>query len=553
MQITVNNFRKIETAEVEVETLTVVGGFNEAGKTTLAQAAGLCLTGEHMLFGLPKKDAKKLVRNGAKGAAVSIAGEQGSCSISYPAAEVKSKGHPPRASRIAVGFDKLTHMPKRDAAMYVAETLNAFPNKEDLDAVLVPIMGEEYAENTWSTIIQQGWEAAHSHVMEEGRMLKAEWKTVTGDTYGVRKAEVWSPESFTPDMEVCSIEDLEKAVQTEQQLLEEAIAANAVTESHIQSLRQQVEQLPSLKKRYDELGDVLKGLQAQEQGLRDEISTIEIVRQSGSEMTCPECGSTICLNLSDGTPVLEKIAEDDGKAETEEQKLEVLRTELNDVLGKISKSSSEYAEVKQKGQAAKRAKEEVDSLPEDSGSGSDSVVQQHRGRVDVATRRLSDFRSWKRAEEIHQKILKIVEVAKELAPEGLRQRKMGEALEDFNTSRLLPLCEKFGIRPVSIDLNMDVFLGTDVYMLLSESAKFRVDCVLQVAFAGLDGSEMVIIDGADIIVGKDRGGLAAMLLSSPIPALLCMSLSKPSSIPNLSKVGGKAYWMESSVAQEVEQ
>ena len=95
------------------------------------------------------------------------------------------------------------------------------------------------------------------------------------------------------------------------------------------------------------------------------------------------------------------------------------------------------------------------------------------------------------------------------------------------------------------------------YPLLSKSEQYRVRAVFQVAMAIIDGSDLVVLDEADILDGPTRSGLFKMLDAATqegLAALVCMTLSRRDQAPDLAAIGlGRSYWLEAGVAEPIGQ
>jgi hypothetical protein len=61
---------------------------------------------------------------------------------------------------------------------------------------------------------------------------------------------------------------------------------------------------------------------------------------------------------------------------------------------------------------------------------------------------------------------------------------------------------------------------------------------LQLAIAKIENSDLIIIDGADILDQGARGRLLQAVRSIGIPTIICMTLNKPDMAPNLAAAGG---------------
>jgi hypothetical protein len=61
---------------------------------------------------------------------------------------------------------------------------------------------------------------------------------------------------------------------------------------------------------------------------------------------------------------------------------------------------------------------------------------------------------------------------------------------------------------------------------------------------------MVVLDAADVLDGTTRSGLFDMLDEAGLPALVALTLSRPSQCPDLAEAGlGQSYWLSSGIAR----
>ena len=110
------------------------------------------------------------------------------------------------------------------------------------------------------------------------------------------------------------------------------------------------------------------------------------------------------------------------------------------------------------------------------------------------------------------------------------------------------LCDAAEWKDVAVDPAMTLTYGGRPYALLSTSEQYRVRAVLAVAMARLDGSDLVVIDAADVLDGETRSGLFAMLEEAELAALVCMTLTRRGQCPDLAELGlGCSYWIEAGV------
>jgi DNA repair exonuclease SbcCD ATPase subunit len=145
------------------------------------------------------------------------------------------------------------------------------------------------------------------------------------------------------------------------------------------------------------------------------------------------------------------------------------------------------------------------------------------------------------AYEIAKKITKLVAIVNALAPEGIKAEKLREKLSLFN-KKLLDICKTTLWKTVEVKENLDIYYGSRRYgILLSDSERYRVNIALQVAIADFDKSDVIVIDGADILDADGRNGLVKLLKKRL--ALVCMTIPNREIMPDFSAVGGNSYWI----------
>jgi hypothetical protein len=108
------------------------------------------------------------------------------------------------------------------------------------------------------------------------------------------------------------------------------------------------------------------------------------------------------------------------------------------------------------------------------------------------------------------------------------------------------------VKRVAIEDDMAVTYGERMYASLSRGEQLRVKAVLQVAFADLTSTPLIVIDDLDSITPQDRPGLFKMLAYAKQPALVAMLNKGSDTVPALGKAGlGTSYWIEDGELQEI--
>jgi len=227
--------------------------------------------------------------------------------------------------------------------------------------------------------------------------------------------------------------------------------------------------------------------------------------------------------------------------------------ELRAALKEVTELRDEGQRVVGSAQAALRdaeaAKERLAGLPETTAT--EEEVNRYREGVRLAEERLHVWQSKSEADRIAARVELNQRIVAVLSPTGVRQAKLTTKFEEFN-ARLKSICEMARWKPIEIDKELDTSYGGWQYRLLSESAKYRVRAVFQVAMAQIDGSNLLAFDGADILdagepingLARGRQGLLRLLATLKMPALVCMT-ERRQRLPDLMAMGlGRSYWID---------
>ena len=105
-KLTIQNFRGIKKAVLELATITLIAGINGAGKTSIVQALAALLAGEQLPSWCLKKNAGDMVNDNAKAGMIAIENEDYSASIIYPAVSAKARGRLPFVSMVAAQHER---------------------------------------------------------------------------------------------------------------------------------------------------------------------------------------------------------------------------------------------------------------------------------------------------------------------------------------------------------------------------------------------------------------------------------------------------------------
>lgn len=547
MKLTINNYRGIESAEIEMDKITLVAGPNAAGKTSVAQALTSLVTGNVLpLPELIKSDAGMLIRTGAAPSEISLMDEEGESVITYPKAELSTKGEPMSASEVACGVQSVATMPAKARSEYLADLLGTAPTKEALLAALAAIDAKpEHGEKLWETIEIEGWDGAWAKTKEKGAGQKGAWQEVTGgENYGKTKAESWLPEGWTTDLDGASEESLTAKVVETREYAEAAVAVVAVDADLRERLEKEAKEVATLQKREAEAGKAVLEVQKKIDEAVGKQAGLPKPQSDEKTTPCPECDAPVVIQGD----ILVKPAVPNEKENAKREKALVAAAEV------IKNNQKAYDDLmvtlngfRHRLADAINATSELNDLPAgDAKAQSTESIEATRSAVDAAERALDAFTRKTRAHALHGSIVLNTAVVALLAPGGLRKDALESALGAFNKG-LVAYSEDATWPTVHMADDLSITYDGRPLMLCSMSEQYRARVILQLACAEIDGSDVVVIDGADILDKGGRNGLFRVLSCEEYTVLVCMTIPDKEDMPDLQAWSyGNSYWLERS-------
>lgn len=558
MEIFVRSYKRIATADLSFHGICLIGGKNEAGKSSLAEAIRAAITGEGIaLEALGERltkahHAPALVRWGAdKGNAV-VRIETGAVSMTWPKCDYASEGaKPPRASRIAAGLDSLARMRPEERAKFLVELLKAMPTKGELLAELVEQKigrPDDVANYVWDVISRDGWDAplkkgtdgketggALSLAKAKGATRKGQFREVTGENWGSDKGADWAPQGWNPKWDALSIDQADAGISVIRNEVEAFDKAAGANEATIAGWRAAAASLPELEAAVlpspDDLGKA--------------VITAEVVRAALPTATdgedigqpCPHCQGMLVPVPGKSPPWRAASTKKLTAAE-----LKKVRLAIADADGTVANARDAYqgcnAKLRQHEAALQAARAAVEKLKDVPETGADRAEERQKlaERLTKATEVGQMIRKRIRACEIDGQIRENQRLVAILEPDGLRQRKLGQSLATFN-DLLGDLSAAMGCRRTGITDEMGIDVGSPhegaevAYWQMSASQQFRTRILLQVAVAMFDGSDLVVIDND---VDQDRAwlrGTLKMLGKIGIAAVITLRADGPDEVP----------------------
>lgn len=547
MQLTIRNFRGIKSAEIALAPIALVAGPNMAGKSSIAQALAALLLGDPVpLDGLKKSQAAAMIHAGAeKGSITLTGGAEWSATIAYPGAKLQTEGTPPSASRMACGLDSLVWMEPKARADALLGLLKALPTRKDLDAALskLPV---EMTGTLWERIESEGWDGAHAHAKKTGATLKGQWLEVTGEQYGSQKAQSWLPAEWEPDLAGAGEETLNALLVQERDSLEAIIATAAISTAERERLQAKAAGLAQARDAHATATKVHKEAGA---ALEKALTALEALPKpvdGKPTMECPHCGRPVEVVAG---ALIAAVPFDEAANIARAQAINEARIPVQEIGLTVREYGAKVDQTARDLESCKAAAAELAAAPAEAPA---ADIEAARAAVLHAEKRLGAYRAKTRADKLAASVAVNAEVVALLAPDGLRLAKMQSAIGDFNDS-LSELCALAGWYEVEVEHDLTITFGGRSYGMLGSrgSERYRTRLVLQVACALCDGSSAVIVDGADVLVGKaDRNGLMRMLLEGwKGSALVTLAMPARDAMPALSSPVGRSYWIEGGIIE----
>ncbi len=556
----VRGFRGAERCDIVIDPVCLAAGLNYAGKSSLAQAVAAAVCGTPVPYFkaskpdkplLSKTDSKELVRGGMDQGSVEISVDgKVACSVKWPDLSIEGDGRV-QCSKFAAGLLNVIDLDDGDRQKFFAGLLQAMPTPDDLRLALmeaIPELGDDnsgaHLKKLLDMVNVSGWDASHTHAKETGSRLKGQWEAHSQERYGSAKAEGWRPKEWRPDLAEKTLEAIGTECTAAEEKWQQAVAQRAVDGAELEALTLAANDEAAAHDAYTAAKDV-----DDTAGKKVAERKVKIAQSQVPEaLACPHCGGLVEVHQDlSGVKLTEATMGPDERASA----LAKLKAD-QDILVRLEQArvgtSASLAEARRRYEGVKGATEKLKTARERKG-GQDAV--------DVALDLVNGLKKDKAMIEAVQQCArlynliqanqKIVDV---LAPEGLRRQKLVRALAKFNQKFLAVLCQEASYPAVTLDNELEVLYGGRRHFLLSDSEKYRVKAVLQLAIALYDKSPLVICDGADILDAAGRNGLFAMAQScESVSFLICMTMADRKKVPDLAKAGmGESYWIEDGIA-----
>lgn len=542
MELKVRNFRGIERADIPLAGIQLICGLNNAGKTSIIQAAQAVLAGIEMPGDRAKKDADKLVRDGQSEARAELVANGNSLRVQWP--NPKLDGTSPICSRFAVGAPKKNFetASKREKALFLTHLLDSDPTDQEISDELTD---KTVTDATIKVVIDDiravGWEGALEKHKEEGIKLKGEFRAITGVNYKQDTAN-WRPERLTTELEEMDAEKLASRAKKARAEYEAALKADAISEAEKEELEKTAADYDVLVHQHDEMEANRAALLAEIAEAEKNLPKVP-TKLADSKHKCPKCAAE--LVFLDGAL---KAAAEAGTKEELQKALEKQKAERANIDGKRQSAEALHGEMIRTQIDIKEAHAAREALATKQ-VGEKPDVEGAAAKLNDANLDIDAQEAYEKAQRTRRKIETQAIIVKALQPEGLRAAALYKAVEKFN-QRLESLSKAAGWHfAVRLDHELDLCYAGRAFPEMAESEQYKCLVTLQAAIAELDKSQVLVIDRADLLAKDGRKGLMKLLKHMDRPAIVAMTYNQKEDVPDLAAAGlGARWWVEDGKA-----
>lgn len=580
-QINVQNFQGLRSASMTLPaSVALVTGMNGAGKSSLRDAIAMAISGKPTRV-TKKKDFSDLVTEGSKTGSIQLAFADGR----------RSEVLLPEGKTNFFGSDKFESVEKARAAMaYVLDpALFAMAEEDDRRQLLFTLTGcgasaDEVQKRLAARgadhdkveavlpLLRVGFPAAEKDAKTRATEAKGAWRAVTGETYGDKKAASWKAEK--PVVEEGTILHAENDLDA----IDGDIAATQQRLGELQATfkaqQGRANQIATLEEQANRLERIQQKLAADKAELAEwEAKVADTQAKSSGQQVeahheCPHCQGLLQIK---GQGLAAKLVPYEMPASSSDEGLAAYLpsyTQARDLCARaVENGKRDLA-------AAQRADAQLKALEEGAGAlVAEADIHAAAQKVDALKSRrkqvaadLETVRSQVRAATEadkktaaatchHADVQAWSLIADALAPDGIPGEILADALRPVN-DLLFEYAKLAEWARVQLSSDMDITADGRLYGLLSESERWRADCLLALVVAKLSGLKLVVLDRFDVLDLPGRSDLIALLdelayAGDLDSAVVCGTLKQaPANLPETMQ----AFWVEGgevvSVAKE---
>lgn len=575
LKIEAHNVIGLQRAEIVCgQPITLIAGDNEAGKSSLVDAASLALDGKPRRVKL-KKELGELLHNGAKKGSVTLYGANEEILGRF---QLPKGDHEIGASlEQAPGFPFLplvldvhafARLDDKERRSTLFKLTNCSAKPEFILSELAAAGCDPKLSESIIALARSGFPAMVEEAKRRASEARAAWQATTGETWGSEKAEGWEVDiPAGPQVTAEQIEQAKADCHKTQHHIENGMAHKGKLEALRDSAAGFDQRIASLREKAALLPRAQAKLAATEKDLaqwQEEVGrltpALAEAKASAGGMKCPCCDAM--LKVEGGNLVEYKGAKADTKLASD---LAVALQQAKDAVGTYTRTRDNDLRAIQEVEQAQR---DLDAALND-GAGAFDQAQ-----LDKTLEKLGELRQLLATQQAKANALqerfelvanaaditakaatKHVEkmawdaIAIALEPTGIPGKLLSKALDPVNTA-LATMARLTGWSVPAIEPDMSLSYGKRAYGLCSESARWRFDVMMALVIAQLSGLKFALIDRLDVLAVKHRPKLAYLLaelakLGNIDSVILCGTMKEKPAMP--AEFMTQSLWIEKGV------
>jgi AAA domain len=541
--------------------LTLFGGHNGAGKSSLCEAIAIALTNDPVRVSA-KGDYPLMLADGAKDGMIALdlmIGEVPSyVTMSVPLMTQRITGAmlpPVEPLRCVTDIERFVRMSADDRRTLLFHIMQVPVTPNDVEVLLLDRGVTKSRAQQAASMMLSGFPAACEYARDKAKDARSAWRGFTGEVYGAKKAESWraADTQYDPAMLEQYVDRL--AVLTPD--LEQAHRDLGALEERQRAREHNLGVIHTLRARVAKL-ELYRDKLASDQGVLDELEASVTAIQTASNvspkpMACPHCGGV----------VVERAGGLEAYAQPEAVVLPRNAAELATILQQRAEFTQAVRDGRDAIALAEQAAitladlaevEPVDAEEIDAARNRVTTIKQSHDYL--SQQRLQHEQRKVAAADAAQKTLRAADhhfeasewttIAGLLAPDGLPAELLQTVIAPFN-GILAEFAKSTGFAPVTLTPDLDIRAGGRPYGLLSGAEKWRVQAFFAVAIAHYSGIRLVLLDRFDVLDAGARAAaldwLAELLVESTClecALVFCTARALPPDEPGIMR----SYWIE---------
>lgn len=561
------NYLGLRDARIKIQKpVTFICGGNGAGKSTLLEGIRLALLGSPERVAL-KKNFSELVTSGTKKGGVDLVTEnQLHFSFTLPdgkhTAPVDLGPYMPYVLE-AQNFARATPDQRRTTLFALT---GCKVSAEDVEKRLLAKGAPKDKVSLVLPMLRSGFPAANKLATENASQSRGAWKTVTGETYGDKKAETWAPAMVEP-VNVQALADAAATISATEALIadlngrlgaaRENMRNAQANAANNQALKEKADQLPRLRKKLEVDQAELEKWEAKLAEAKASIAPAKIskpatriddalvdafavVASGWLELVGKTQGVVnnfnVCENWDAHAGLVNRTAAhlstykaQHGEPLAQEEDEEPAAIEAPSI-AEIERARDTYRRaVENDRRDIAAAEHAAEQIPNCRVIGADDTVindiqnqinakrmhltgaQGELSKLEAQDRAYQENKvAAKKAAQYHRDVVEWTAIADALSPSGIPSEILAGALRPAN-DYLHELAQFANWKRVQIGTEMEITADGRPYALLSESEKWRTDCLLALTVAKLSGLKIALLDRFDVLDSTGRNDVIDLL------------------------------------------